>query len=100
MLWWMLLIALVIWQLLLAAWAVDQAANAARTASRVAGRGGDAREGGPVRARRTGLREGMKVDIAGETATVERAHPDRRPRPRRSTDAAASTAHAATLPRA
>jgi hypothetical protein len=69
MLWWMLLCALVIWQLLLAAWSVDQAANAARTASRVQARGGDA-----VKAARyavyKGLRRGLKVRLSGETAKV------------------------------
>jgi hypothetical protein len=69
MLWWMLLCALVIWQLLLAAWTVDQAANAARTASRVEARGGD-----PEKAARfavsQGLRKGIKVDVNGETAKV------------------------------
>jgi hypothetical protein len=69
MLWWMLLCALAIWQLMLAAWAVDQAANAARTASRVEARGGD-----PERAARFavsgGLRKGMRVDVRGETAAV------------------------------
>ena len=69
MLWWLLLTALVVWQLMLAAWAVDQTANAARTASRVQGRGGDA-----VKAARnalpSGLRDGMKVQISGETAKL------------------------------
>jgi hypothetical protein len=69
MLWWMLLSALVVWQLMLAAWAVDQAANAARTASRIEGRGGD-----PAKAARNalshGLRDGMQVDMNGETAKV------------------------------
>ena len=69
MLWWLLLTALAVWQLLLAAWAVDQAANAARTASRV-----EARDGNPVKAAHwavsSGLRDGMKVTIDGETAKV------------------------------
>ena len=69
MLWWLLLAAFVVWQLMLAAWAVDQTANAARTASRVQGRGGDA-----VKAARnalpSGLRDGMKVEINGETAKL------------------------------
>ena len=69
MLWWMLLAALVVWQLMLAAWTVDQTANAARTASRVEGRGGD-----PAKAARNalpaGLRDGMKVTISGETAKL------------------------------
>jgi len=69
MLWWMLLAALVVWQLMLAAWAVDQTANAARTASRVEGRGGDA-EKAARNALPSGLRDGMKVKISGETAKL------------------------------
>jgi pilus assembly protein CpaE len=69
MLWWLLLSALVVWQLMLAAWAVDQTANAARTASRVEGRGGDA-EKAARNALPSGLRDGMKVKISGETAKL------------------------------
>jgi hypothetical protein len=69
MLWWMLLSALVVWQLMLAAWAVDQAANAARTASRVEGRGGDAAKAAR-NALSGGLRDGMKVKLSGEEAKV------------------------------
>ena len=69
MVWMLFFVALIVWQLLLAAWAVDQTANAARTASRVQGRGGDA-----VKAARnalpSGLRDGMKVQISGETAKL------------------------------
>jgi hypothetical protein len=65
MLWLMLLIALVIWQVLLAAWTGEQAQNAARTASRVQGRGGAA--GKAARAAvSTALRKDMKVDVSGE----------------------------------
>jgi hypothetical protein len=69
MLWWMFLCALVIWQLMLAAWAVDQAANAARTASRVAGRGGDGEKAAKF-ALSNGLRRHMKAASAGEQWTV------------------------------
>jgi pilus assembly protein CpaE len=69
MLWWLLLTALVVWQLMLAVWAVDQTANAARTASRVEGRGGDA-EKAARNALPSGLRDGMKVKISGETAKL------------------------------
>jgi hypothetical protein len=69
MLWLMLTIALVIWQVLLAAWTGEQAQNAARTASRVAGRGGDA--GKAARAAvSTALRKGMRVDPSGERVDV------------------------------
>ena len=69
MLWWMLLCALVVWQLLLAAWSVDQAANAARTASRVEARGGDAEKAARY-AVSGGLRKGLKVEVSGERAEV------------------------------
>ena len=69
MMWWMLFCAVVVWQMLLAAWAVDQAANAARTASRVEGRGGDAEKAARW-AVSGGLRKGLEVNISGETAKV------------------------------
>ena len=47
---WLLLVTLIVWQVCLAAWTYTQVSNAARTASRVEGRGGDAREGGQERA--------------------------------------------------
>jgi hypothetical protein len=65
MLWWMFLCALVIWQLMLAAWATDQAKNAARTASRVAGRGGDG-EKAAKNAVSAGLRHDMDAASSGE----------------------------------
>jgi hypothetical protein len=69
MIWWLFLVALAVWQLLLAAWAVDQAANAARTASRVEARDGNADKAAHW-AVSDSLRKGMKVDIDGDTATV------------------------------
>ena len=69
MVWWLFLVALLVWQLLLAAWAVDQAANAARTASRVEARDGNADKAAHW-AVSNGLREGMKVTIDGDKATV------------------------------
>ena len=67
--WWLLLVVLAVWQVSLAAWAHVETSNAARTASRVAGRGGD-----PAKAARNAvpkpLREGMKVTVSGEKATV------------------------------
>ena len=38
---WLLLVTLIVWQVCLAAWTYTQVSNAARTASRVEGRGGD-----------------------------------------------------------
>ena len=68
-LFWLLLATFAMWQLLLVAWTVNQATNAARTASRVDARGGDAAKAGrqavsPV------LRKGMRVEMKGEKATV------------------------------
>ena len=71
MLWWLFLVALVVWQIMLAAWAADQAGNAARTASRVAGRGGDGSKAAKM-ALTEGLRSDAKVTPTGtETWTVE-----------------------------
>ena len=69
MIWWLLLVAFVVWQLLLAAWAVDQAANAARTASRVEARDGNAEKAAHW-AVSGGLRDGLKVQVSGDTAKV------------------------------
>jgi hypothetical protein len=68
---WLLLAALCVWQLMLAAWTVTQAANAARTASRVAARP----DGDPEKAARNALsaplREGFhRFMLDGEKATV------------------------------
>jgi hypothetical protein len=71
MVFWLLLAAVFIWQLMLAAWTVNQATNAARTASRVAARpDGDAEKAarnavsGPLRG---GLHD---FRTNGEEATV------------------------------
>ena len=71
MVFWLLLAAVFVWQLMLAAWTVNQATNSARTASRVAARpGGDAEKAarnavsGPLRDGFHDFREN------GETATV------------------------------
>ena len=82
MLWWMLLCALFVWQLLLAAWTVDQAANAARTASRVEARGGDAEKAARW-AVSSGLREGHEGRHRRRDGEGQRPDPDHRPRPRR-----------------
>jgi TadE-like protein len=69
MLFWMLLTALVVWQLLLVAWTYNQASNAARTATRVDGRGGDARKAA-LNALSSPLRDGTTVRMDGERAKV------------------------------
>jgi membrane-associated protease RseP (regulator of RpoE activity) len=68
-LFWLLLTAFVVWQLLLVTWTFNSASNAARTASRVDGRGGDAVKAGRA-ALSPGLREGAKIKMEGEKATV------------------------------
>jgi len=67
---WLLLAALFIWQLMLVTWAFNQASNAARTASRTDGKGGNAVEAGR-KALTPGLRDHAKVEMAGEKATVK-----------------------------
>ena len=69
MLWLLLLVALAIWQLLLSAWVAEQAQNAARTATRVEGRGGDAEKAARF-AVSSSLRNGMEVDVEPEHVTV------------------------------
>jgi hypothetical protein len=69
MLWLLFLVALVVWQLLLAAWTAEQAQNAARTGSRVLGRGGDAAKAAR-NAVSAGLRRGVHVQVAGERVQV------------------------------
>jgi hypothetical protein len=72
MTWWLLLAGLFAWQLMLGAWTVTQASNAARTASRVDARGGD-----PAKAARNALSGALRggfdaprFRMEGETATV------------------------------
>lgn len=67
---WLLLVTLIVWQVCLAAWTYTQVSNAARTASRVEGRGGD-----PEKAARNALagplRKGIKeIKIKGDRARV------------------------------
>jgi Flp pilus assembly protein TadG len=66
---WLLVAALIVWQLLLVAWSFNQASNAARTASRVDGRGGNAAKAGRA-ALSPGLRKHAEITMKGERATV------------------------------
>lgn len=65
----LVLAALLVWQLLLVGYAVTSAENAARAASRVEARGGDGRK---AAARSVGspLREGIRTQLDGEKAVV------------------------------
>ena len=69
MLWWLVLAGLTVWQLLLVTWSFTQASNAARTASRVEARGGDAKKAA-ANALQPILRRDLRVTIDHETATV------------------------------
>lgn len=69
MLWLLLLGALVVWQLLLAAWATESASNAARTGSRIESRGGDGASGAK-NSLSSPLRKHARVSGGGETTTV------------------------------
>jgi hypothetical protein len=66
---WLLLAALFVWQLMLVTWTFNQASNAARTASRVDGRGGDGIKAGRDALSR-GLRDGARIRLEGERAVV------------------------------
>jgi hypothetical protein len=68
---WLLLVTLIVWQVALAAWTYTQVSNAARTASRVEGRGGDAKK-----AARNALSDPLAKDvesvkIEGDKVTVK-----------------------------
>jgi hypothetical protein len=65
----LLLGALVMWQLLLATWAVTSASNAARAGSRVEARGGDGRAAA-IDALNGPLRKDAAARISGERAEV------------------------------
>ena len=66
---WLLLAALLMWQLLLVTWSFNQASNAARTASRVDGRGGNAEKAARASLSKA-FRKDAKVEMRGERATV------------------------------
>jgi len=72
MVWWLLIAGVFAWQLMLGAWTVTQASNAARTATRVNARGGDA-EKAARNALSAPLRDGFdpgRFKMEGEKATV------------------------------
>jgi hypothetical protein len=72
MMWWLMLVTLIVWQVCLAAWTYTQVSNAARTASRVEARGGDAKKAarnalaGPLQ---KGIQK-ITIDPNGELVTV------------------------------
>jgi hypothetical protein len=71
MVFWLLLAAVLVWQLMLAAWTANQATNAARTASRVSARA----DGDPEKAARNAVSSPLRGGFhdfreRGEQATV------------------------------
>jgi hypothetical protein len=71
MLFWLLLVTLIVWQICLAAWTYTQVSNAARTASRVEGRGGDARKAARNALSRPLRRNLQRIEVDGDRATVK-----------------------------
>lgn len=71
MLFWLVLVTVIVWQIALAAWTYTQVSNAARTASRVEGRGGDAKKAAR-NALSTPLQKNIEeIEIEGDRATVK-----------------------------
>src|SRR3954454_1635999 len=71
MLFWLLLVVLVVWQICLAAWTYTQVSNAARTASRVEGRGGYAHKASRNALSDPLRRNVQRIDVDGHRATVK-----------------------------
>ncbi len=69
MLIYLVLAALAIWQVMLVAWSMTEASNAARTGSRIVGRGGDP-ERAATDALTSALRDGSQVDVRNDQVTV------------------------------
>ena len=67
MIWWLVLVTVIVWQICLVAWTYTQVSNAARTASRVEGRGGD----GEKAAKNALSKPLQKTDVTGEKAVVK-----------------------------
>lgn len=65
----MLIVALLVWQLLLAGWTVVSASNAARTGARVESRGGDGGKAAKA-ALSSPLRKHAKASVSGETTRI------------------------------
>jgi hypothetical protein len=71
MLFWLLLVTLIVWQICLAAWTYTQASNAARTGSRVEGRGGDAKKAAKNALSKPLQKTVERIDFSGEKVTVK-----------------------------
>ena len=70
MLFWLLTVTVLVWQVALAAWTYTQVSNAARTASRVEGRGGDAKKAAKNALSQPLQKTIEKIKIDGDRATV------------------------------
>jgi hypothetical protein len=68
---WLLLVTVIVWQVCLAAWTYTQVSNAARTASRVEGRGGDAKKAAKNALSKPLQKTIEKIDVSGEKVTVK-----------------------------
>lgn len=64
-----LLAAFAVWQILLVAWTVNEASNAARTGSRIIARDGDPKRAA-THALTTPLRDRARVTVTGDRVTV------------------------------
>jgi TadE-like protein len=71
MIFWLLLVTVIVWQVALAAWTYTQVSNAARTASRVEGRGGDAKKAARNALSKPLQKSIERIKIDGEKATVK-----------------------------
>jgi hypothetical protein len=70
MIWWLILVTVIVWQICLATWTYTQASNAARTGSRVEARGGDG-EKAAKNALSKPLQKTIKtINVDGEKAVV------------------------------
>ena len=71
MIFWLLTVTVIVWQVCLAAWTYTQVSNAARTASRVEGRGGDAKKAAK-NALSTPLQKTIeRIKVDGDRVTVK-----------------------------
>jgi hypothetical protein len=71
MIWWLVLVTVIVWQICLAAWTYTQVSNAARTASRVEGRDGDGKKAAKNALSKPLQKTIEKIDVSGEKATVK-----------------------------
>jgi hypothetical protein len=71
MIWWLVLVTVIVWQICLAAWTYTQASNAARTASRVGGRGGDGEKAAKNALSKPLQKTMKKIEVKGEKAVVK-----------------------------